>query len=224
MMAFMKQHFLIIVLSVGLTFDILWHYKMRKRLKLELIGVLIVTFLTMIFGFLSVRLLAEIEGVHGGMRLYGAVFLMPIAYYIQAKITKCQISEVFDIMTVSLVLTLMCARINCFISGCCFGRQISYHTTARWPTREAELLFYLLFLMVAIPKVELRKTDGRLFPIYMVVYGFFRFINEFFRYSETTSSYFHLAHLWSFLAFAIGFSILMEMKKKAGTRNLRLKH
>ena len=117
---------------------------------------------------------------------------------------------VFDIFGVAMIATLFFARINCLIAGCCKGLSIHGLEPARWPTREAELVFYVVFLAIMAPKVFKDKTKGLLYPIYMIAYGVFRFAIEFFRESGGGRAW-HIAHLWAFLAAAIGISVAAEM-------------
>ena len=59
-----------------------------------------------------------------------------------------------------------------------------------------------------IPWVYQEKSQGRAYPVYMIAYGLFRFLNEFMRYSET-DRIFHIAHLWSIVSILIGISFLL---------------
>ncbi len=220
MMDILKQNSLVTLLTAASLFTFIWLYQQRKRLGMKVYAVFLVTILHVMYGVLTVRLFAALEGTPGGMSLFGTVFLMPAAYYIGARVTKRPVAEVFDIMTVCMVFTLFCARINCLISGCCQGRQISFHSTARWPTRESELVFYIVFLIVMIPKVRQGKTKGTLYPVYMVAYGAFRAVNECFRVSTATNSIFHLSHVWAILTLFLGISILMERKRRTAAGNI----
>ncbi len=147
----------------------------------------------------------------GNMSLFGGVFFMPVAYWLGAKLFKRDAKEVFDIFTPCMIATVMCARINCIISGCCHGWTIPGTNGLQWPTRELEILFYIVLLVIMIPKIQNRKANGMAYPIYMVAYGAFRFLIEFFRASNS-QSLFHIAHLWAAVALGIGLSIYFEMK------------
>lgn len=219
MTGFIVRNSLVLLLTGASVFTFVWLYMERERLRMKLFAVFIITILHVLYGVASVRLFAALEGSPGGMSLFGAVFLMPAAYFAGARLTKRPAAEVFDILTVCLVFTLLCARVNCLISGCCLGRQISSSSPARWPTREAELVFYIIFLLAAIPKVRKKQTNGIVYPVYMVAYGIFRAVNECFRSSSATTSIFHLSHLWALLTFCLGLSILMEMKRRTATVN-----
>ena len=153
------------------------------------------------------------------MSLYGVPFFVPVILLLGALVTKRQISEVFDIFSVNTVLICLGGRMNCFFAGCCKGRFID-SLGFRIPTREIEVAFYLLFLVVMTPKIYKKTANGLAFPLYMIGYGALRFILEFFR--ETNfSSLLHLAHLWSLLSIAIGYSIYATVSNKNKRNNLK---
>ena len=134
-------------------------------------------------------------------------------------------ADVFDVFTICLVFTLMCARLNCMISGCCLGAHIPIEglTHLRFPTRELELLFYVLLLSRLWRKVVTGRARGMIYPIYMISYGIFRFVTETLRFSDRTDSILHISHLWALLSLGIGISIYGELQKKekktGGRRN-----
>ena len=138
---------------------------------------------------------------------------MPVAYYLGAKLFKRPVAEVFDIFSIGMIFTLMLARCNCLIAGCCLGRHI-FGTALRWPTRELEIVFYVVFLILMIPRVWKGTTQGRLYPLYMTAYGVFRTVIECFRVSDSPT-WFHRAHIWALTALALGLSIYIEQKNKA---------
>ena len=150
----------------------------------------------------------------GNMSIFGGVFLMPIAYFLGAKLFKRKPGEVFDIFLICMMFTLMCARINCIISGCCKGCLIFGSETARWPTRELEVVFYIVLLIIFGRRVKRNESHGELYPAYMFLYGIFRFITEFFRVSERSAGIFHLSHLWALISFGLGVSLYYELKSK----------
>ena len=196
----------------------IWLWKVRNRLGMTFFSVLLTAVLHTLYGVLTVKVFALVEdGTFqwaGKMSLFGGVFLMPVFYFIMAKITKKCVGEVFDIFTVCLVSTLFFARFNCLISGCCFGRMIPGMEPIRWPTRELELIYYLVFLVLVIPKIWKKESKGTAYPLYMISYGVFRFITECFR-DNGTNQVFHIAHIWAVISFVIGMSVYIE------TRNIK---
>lgn len=222
----LTDHALILLLGCGTLFNVYWLHRCRERLHLRWLSVLLLSVLHTVLGVLSVKVFALFEtGNFSNMSLFGGVFFMPLFYWGVAKLAKQKAADVFDVFTICLVFTLMCARLNCIISGCCLGAHIPIEglTHLRFPTRELELLFYVLLLSRLWRKVLNRSARGMIYPIYMISYGIFRFVTETLRFSDRTDSILHVSHLWALLSLGIGISIYGELQKKekktGGRRN-----
>ena len=187
MIEWMTEHALWLLLGAAGVFTAVWLWMLRPRLRMSRIAVILFSLAHLAVGVACVKVFAAMEaGEASGisrMSLFGAIFFLPVFYFAGAKITKRKASDVFDIFGVAMIATLFFARINCLIAGCCKGLSIHGLEPARWPTREAELVFYVVFLALMAPRVFKNKTKGRLYPIYMIAYGAFRFTIEFFRES-----------------------------------------
>lgn len=226
LLTWLSDHALILLLGCGTLFNVYWLHRCRERLHLRWLSVLLLSVLHTVLGVLSVKVFALFEtGDFSNMSLFGGVFFMPLFYWGVAKLAKQKTADVFDVFTICLVFTLMCARLNCMISGCCLGAHIPIEglTHLRFPTRELELLFYVLLLSRLWRKVLNRSARGMIYPIYMISYGIFRFVTETLRFSDRTNSILHISHLWALLSLGIGISIYGELRKKekktGGRRN-----
>lgn len=222
----LTDHALILLLGCGTLFNVYWLHRCRERLHLRWPSVLLLSVLHTVLGVLSVKVFALFEtGNFSNMSLFGGVFFMPLFYWGVAKLAKQKAADVFDVFTICLVFTLMCARLNCIISGCCLGAHIPIEglTHLRFPTRELELLFYVILLSRLWRKVMTGSARGMIYPIYMISYGIFRFVTETLRFSDRTDSILHVSHLWALLSLGIGISIYGELQKKekktGGRRN-----
>lgn len=226
LLTWLSDHALILLLGCGTLFNVYWLHRCRERLHLRWLSVLLLSVLHTVLGVLSVKVFALFEtGNFSNMSLFGGVFFMPLFYWGVAKLAKQKTADVFDVFTICLVFTLMCARLNCMISGCCLGAHIPIEglTHLRFPTRELELLFYVLLLSRLWRKVVTGSARGMIYPIYMISYGIFRFVTETLRFSDRTDSILHVSHLWALLSLGIGISIYGELQKKekktGGRRN-----
>lgn len=226
LLTWLSDHALILLLGCGTLFNVYWLHRCRERLHLRWLSVLLLSVLHTVLGVLSVKVFALFEtGNFSNMSLFGGVFFMPLFYWGVAKLAKQKTADVFDVFTICLVFTLMCARLNCVISGCCLGAHIPIEglTHLRFPTRELELLFYVLLLSRLWRKVLSGSARGMIYPIYMISYGIFRFVTETLRFSDRTDSILHVSHLWALLSLGIGISIYGELRKKekktGGRRN-----
>lgn len=226
LLTWLSDHALILLLGCGTLFNVYWLHRCRERLHLRWLSVLLLSVLHTVLGVLSVKVFALFEtGNFSNMSLFGGVFFMPLFYWGVAKLAKQKAADVFDVFTICLVFTLMCARLNCIISGCCLGAHIPIEglTHLRFPTRELELIFYVLLLSRLWRKVLSGSARGMIYPIYMISYGIFRFVTETLRFSDRTDSILHVSHLWALLSLGIGISIYGELQKKekktGGRRN-----
>lgn len=226
LLTWLSDHALILLLGCGTLFNVYWLHRCRERLHLRWLSVLLLSVLHTVLGVLSVKVFALFEtGNFSNMSLFGGVFFMPLFYWGVAKLAKQKTADVFDVFTICLVFTLMCARLNCIISGCCLGAHIPIEglTHLRFPTRELELIFYVILLSRLWRKVLSGSARGMIYPIYMISYGIFRFVTETLRFSDRTNSILHVSHLWALLSLGIGISIYGELQKKekktGGRRN-----
>ena len=213
-MRLLQENSLYVLLLLAAVCTCLWLLFLRRRLRMAWPVAILLGLLHVVYGVACVKAFAIMEGsTAGAMSLFGAVFFMPFAYWIGARVTKRNTAEVFDIFAPCMIFTLFCARINCLISGCCLGRMIPGLEPLRWPTREAELLFYAVFLAMLVPRVFKGKTIGQVYPLYMLSYGIVRCVLECFRVAST-NRIFHLAHVWALLSLIFGFVIYSEIKRR----------
>ena len=211
---------MLLLLLLGTAFTFVWTMLNRDRLRFKWYIAAPLAILHTIVGVAAVLAFAQLEHIgqsvpFGTLSLFGAIFVLPLFYFLLAKLSKRRMADVFDVFTVSMVFTLLCARVNCLFAGCCLGKLLSGTDGVRWPTRELELVFYAVILAVFIARLWKKKSCGELFPLYMVCYGVFRFVIEFFREAvPATDSPLHISHLWAALSACIGLSIYYEIKRK----------
>ncbi len=214
---FIVSHYVLMMLLLLATIiNFAWLFLNRKDLQMNLLVLILFSIFHTIIGILFVVLFAFAESgfnieSFGNLSLYGGVFLMPIVYLGYALVRKIPIGRALDIFTISLVETLFFARINCIISGCCYGILIG-NTGFRVPTRELELLFYLIFIIVFVTKILKRNTSGIIYPIYLLSYGIFRFTTEFFRVSAN-GGLFHYGHIRSLISIFLGILFLIILRR-----------
>ena len=202
-----------LLLAVGTMYNYLQFADKQNELRISGKCSAVLSVLHTVVGLLCVKVFAFLEGTPGGMSLYGGILCMPVIYYAAARLSKRKVSAVFDTCTFCIVFTLMCARINCLMSGCCLGKVIP-GTELRWPTRQLELVFYLILLFFLSGQRKKGALTGKYYPVFMVSYGQFRFIAEWFRESEHVYGIFHISHIWSLVSIAVGIAVLFIPDKK----------
>ncbi len=216
---------LMVVLLAGTVFTYFWFLHYKEKLRFNGLTALVAAIVHTIYGVLCVTVFAVIETMNiknfGNLSIFGATFFMPLLFFVFAKLGKRSAADVFDIGTVSMMFTLMCSRFNCLVSGCCYGISFFNSPTLRWPTREAEIVFYVVLILVLALRMKKNQSGGTNYPIYMIAYGIFRFIVEWVRHYDGNSVV-HKAHVWALISLALGISILVEMKA-AKNKNSRQK-
>lgn len=221
-MEFLNQYRLELILTVATAFGYFWIYQFKETLRIKGWMALLLSAAHTLVGVLCVKIFAFLESGDGsGMSLYGAIFFLPAIYFLLAKIAKRKVSDVFDIFAICTICTLLCARFNCILAGCCLGSCLPGNESLRWPTRELEIIFYVILYISLRGKVCKKKYSGMIYPIYMIAYGAFRFVVEFFRESNHIFGILHISHIWSLIAIAIGIvvCILLSRPVKCRDRN-----
>ena len=165
---------------------------------------------------LSAMLFASLEGLlsgngfrFGAISTYGVYFFFPPTVWFAAKAVKRNGWRWLDMFAVYALPSLFLMRCNCLRSGCCGGSPIG-STGLRWPTRQVEMIFYAIMLLVLLRREEAGARSGTAFPLLAGAYGAFRFIEEWFR-DYSGESLIHLAHIWSLMAIIIGFGLYFEL-------------
>ena len=213
---FFQENRLLLLLGLAAVVTFLWLLRFRSRLRMKWYAALCMGALYVVYGVFCVKAFAVLEGIpisNGAMSMFGVVFFMPLGFWLGAKLTKQSIAEVSDILTPCMIFSLLCARVNCLLAGCCMGRMIPGLEPWRFPTRELEMVFYIVFLAIIAPRILRGKTYGQVYPLFMFSYGVVRFVLEFFRVSST-DHLFHLSHVWALIAFSLGLGLYAEIKRR----------
>ncbi len=218
MIEWVNNHVFILLLAAATIAAYFWLQRFRKLLNTNNSILFLVSVLHVAIGVLCVKLFAVAEtgfdqASVGNMSLFGAAFFLPLFFLIDAKIFKQEKSKVFDIFCICMLYAVFFSRMNCLFAGCCQGMMIHGLEPHRYPTRELELIFYVVFILIEAPKVYKKETHGEVYPLYMISYGVFRFAIEFLR--ETNSfGIFHRAHIWAFTCFVLGILFYLHVVRQ----------
>ncbi len=131
--------------------------------------------------------------LHGGM-LAGILFL--VAFCRKRKLSTLAVG---DIGATSWAIAYAIGRIGCLLNGCCYGGQCDLPWAVRFPdelhpghltlpshpVQIYATLFNLLFFAILVRWEKRSRADGELFYGYIGLYGFYRFVVEWFRVGGT---------------------------------------
>ncbi|MEI8350014.1 MAG: prolipoprotein diacylglyceryl transferase [Candidatus Omnitrophota bacterium] len=133
----------------------------------------------------------------GGFVFYGGVLSGFLAAFLLTKKYRIPFLSFLDIMAVGIPLGHAFGRLGCFSYGCCYGRATGsswgvvfpldspagyhYPTMKLIPAQLIEAFFLLAVFAILLIFRKRKRFNGQLFLIYLISYGFLRFIVEFFR-------------------------------------------
>lgn len=114
-----------------------------------------------------------------------------------------------DRFAVLLPFSIATGRLGCYLAGCCRGLPwngpwaVTYGDgIPRHPAPIYEMLFHLAMGLLLLRLWRRQQLFGRLFALYLVAYGTFRFVSEFWR--ETSKAWDgYSAYQWMALALVL---------------------
>lgn len=169
-------------------------------------------------GFIGMKLLGVVETAFGGgsgvVRIYGVFFFESLFVFGVTSLLHIRKDYFFDALAIASIPSFFFGRIGCLASGCCGGKHI-FNSQLFWPTRESELVFCIVVFILLLRMEKKNTCPGLLFPMLMISYGCFRFVNEWFRTGKEILFGMHIAHIWSIVSIVVGASIYYELKLKA---------
>ncbi|MCQ2802398.1 MAG: prolipoprotein diacylglyceryl transferase [Bacilli bacterium] len=197
---------LMMIIGFIVAFAITFIY-LKKKSKFNMLDFTIIVLITLAIGIITAILFENIyeaikHAINGenqkftwamtfiGGLLGGAVAFLLLHRFYYMKNNESILIPILKIVPSSICFAHACGRLGCFLAGCCYGKQTSSWIGMSFPsipgkvipTQLIEMIFLLilggvlLFLAIKDYKYEL--------PIYLIGYGIFRFIIEFYRGDE----------------------------------------
>jgi phosphatidylglycerol:prolipoprotein diacylglycerol transferase len=141
-----------------------------------------------------------LETLREGFVFYGSLIGGILGMFIYSRRSKLPFFAFMDLFIPSLALGQAFGRIGCFCAGCCYGSPSHAFCAVTFPAGgaapagvpllptqlfESAFLFVLTVVLVLI--LKRKKPFGTVTGWYLVLYGVWRFIIEFFRSDERGS-------------------------------------
>jgi phosphatidylglycerol:prolipoprotein diacylglycerol transferase len=129
----------------------------------------------------------------GGSVFYGGLIGGSLAAFITIRVLKTEWYPGVELLTTVVPLFHTFGRVGCFLSGCCYGIESEYgfiftrsmvldaNGVRRFPVQLAEAGFNLVLFALLFTLFRRGKLRGRLYFLYLVLYGTARFLLEFLR-------------------------------------------
>ena len=143
-----------------------------------------------------------------GFSLYGAIFIMPLAFYVNSKIFKLKSNNIALLSIIPLIVMLAFYRLDCYKNGCCGGILINGF---RVPTQMIEAVSCLLLATIYYYFIYYKKNlNPNVYYSFYLAYGSLRFIIEFFRERENLFWLISISHIWSLLSIILGLILIIK--------------
>ncbi len=119
-----------------------------------------------------------------GPNYFGFVYFLPIILIVICCVLWINPLKQIDLITPSLPLALFFVRHGCFFYGCCIGITHEYGLY-NYRTEKTEIpvqlteAYIALGLFIFLLWWRKKAKTGTLFPVYLILYSFLRFFNEF---------------------------------------------
>jgi prolipoprotein diacylglyceryltransferase len=130
-----------------------------------------------------------------------------------------------DRFAAKLPFSIALGRVGCLFGGCCRGLphdgllSIRYDDgVARWPTQLIELVFQLGVGLVFVVAVRRGAWQARVFNVYLVVYGAFRFLIEYLRETPKLAGSLSRYQLLSLAMLLVGAGVLTYRTRAGAER------
>src|SRR5574344_451843 len=161
---------------------------------------------------------------YGG--LIGGVFSFLVGYF--AFLRKKYgpfLPRLLIIAPASIAVAHGFGRIGCFCAGCCYGEESNSPFALQFPHLPNKVLptnlweaLFLIALSLVLLTLALKKNTPMTLPVYLISYGTWRFIIEFFRgdYRGSFVPGITPSQFWSILLVLLGiaFIIFFQLKKR----------
>lgn len=170
---------------------------------------IVLAFLAILSGAIGTKLMSFIESnqIEGGS-FYGAVFFSPFLMILWGRILHIPTRTTLDISAPGECAVLAAMKLECLHNGCCQGIVLEQDAAGtvlrRFPSQIVESVFGLLLALLFIYIIKKRKFQGKVYLLYMTLYGLGRFILN--QYRDATPWILNMASgtFWSILAFLFG--------------------
>ncbi len=185
---------------------------------------IIVTILITITGLAGIYLMFFVETHRfGGMSFYGAVFLVPICFWFYSLFLKIKWSVLTDISAPAGCIMLVIMKIHCLVSECCEGIILHVFPNGKFiefPSQIAEMINALILCVLLLCFAKKEKYHGKIYPLFLIIYGISRFILNCFRIEfYATKMFLPYGNIWSIVAIVIGITWLVLINRKAKGTN-----
>ncbi|MBR0161539.1 MAG: prolipoprotein diacylglyceryl transferase [Oscillospiraceae bacterium] len=190
----------------------------NKQLHLPLWKLVVFTLAIVPVGFFCGKLMRLVEaGTWTGVSFYGAVLFAPVPMVLIGLLLRIRPADMLDLCAPAGCIALVFMKIQCKITGCCFGRILRYEANGRpvrFPSQIVEMICGIVLLAVILQMIRSGKQRGTVFAWFMLLYGASRFVLNLLRDTSPFLIGLSAGCFWSVISVLIGGSVLLYQRRK----------
>jgi len=166
----------------------------------------------------------------GGLAYHGALVSALLAVALHAFFRRMPLGRLLDLGIPYIALAYGIGRLGCFLNGCCYGQatdlpwgvafqavdSLTRHPTQLYAAAAAVIIFLVLIRLNRREWVQQSTGGGFTFAWFLILHGFYRFINEFYRVSEEWIGPITMAQVVSLVIILGGAAIIIVRKNVIG--------
>ena len=160
----------------------------NKQLHLPVWKIVVFTIAIVPIGAFCGKLMRLIEaGTWTGVSFYGAVLIAPFPMIVVGYLLKLKLTETLALCAPAGCVTLIFMKIQCKITGCCYGRILWYQDNGRpvrFPSQIVEMIVGIILLFVLMRLIMSEKYQRYVYAWFLLLYGSTRFFLNLLRDTE----------------------------------------
>lgn len=201
----------------------------NRQLHLSIWKIVIFTAAIVPIGAFCGKLMRLIEaGTWIGVSYYGALLIAPLPMIIVGILLKMKPVETLMMCAPAGCIALVFMKIQCIITGCCYGRILWYQDNGRplrFPSQIVEMLVGIILLFVIMKIIKSENHQKYVYAWFLLLYGSTRFFLNLLRDTEPFVLGMSAGCFWSLISCIIGGGLLyykfgFKAKKKAALSKL----
>jgi phosphatidylglycerol---prolipoprotein diacylglyceryl transferase len=172
-----------------------------------------------------------------GLSMVGGVILAILSGLVYLYLKRLEVWKIADIVSPSFILGLAIARMGCFLNGCCFGKPTGSFLGVVFPldspagyvfpdihilpTQIFSSIGAVIVLLILLFLERYKNFEGFTFWLMVMLYSINRFIIDFFRYYEPSTTFkvlhttFSSNQITLFFAFFVSLFMFVWFEKRA---------
>ncbi len=220
---------LMLLVGIVFVFLIIELFGKRKQIRRVLISEIeIAGIVAIVFGLIGAVLMQNLYDLiekgnaytwtwamtfYGGLIFGVGAFLLLYFLWIRKKRGPCMVSFILPLAPSCIAIAQAFGRVGCFLAGCCYGKETDSWIGVTFPGMDHQVIptnimeaFFLFVLAGVLLWIGLSKKEKWGFPTYLICYGVWRFVIEFYRGDHRGSFIPGLSpsQFWSIVMFIIG--------------------